>query len=430
MNNERDFRQQLSQRISGTHLGLWLLIGFHLKLDSWSILQNWLGHSDPIQCRLLLQLVHESALCVNRIRAKNTLCHQGFAQVNGLSFLATDKIIHHLCDMSISQTIDMQLDLAKKRKSLGHYHPANILALDPHRIPIYTKRITPKRKKQPEEKATKMLQHFFCNDAITGQPIVFLLASGGKSCTPMTLQLIRLIEQLELLPAVFLADKEHYTVEVLKYVLEHEKMEAIVPAIQSKKVKTILESLTYTEHWPAYATARTDFQFNQHPQTFQLIGQRTGLPTQNADLKGFITTSKHYNCYHINYLYPDRWSIEEFFNFEGDMAWNRAATLNLNIRFARQSAALIAQAVCFELRQILPPPYKTWTAKHLAQTIFLGFDGDARVNKDTIIITFYNVPEELGLKKHFENLPQKLQEQGICPKVPWLYDFMVDFRFK
>ena len=112
------------------------------------------------------------------------------------------------------------------------------------------------------------------------------------------------------------------------------------------------------------------------------------------------------------------------------MAWNRASTLHLNIRFARQSAALIAQAACFELRQVLPNPYKTWTAKHLAQTIFLGFDGDVKVSKDTIIITFYNVPDKLGLRKHFENLPDKLLQQGIDPKVPWLYDFMVDFRFK
>ena len=142
LSNERKFRQQLAQRISGTHLGLWLLIPFHLKLATWSILQGWLGNSHPIDCRLLLQLVHESALCVNRIRAKNTLCHQGFAQVNGLSFLATDKIIHHLCDRPINQTIAMQLTLAKKRKSLGHYHPSYVLALDPHRVPAYTSNLS------------------------------------------------------------------------------------------------------------------------------------------------------------------------------------------------------------------------------------------------------------------------------------------------
>ena len=63
------------------------------------------------------------------------------------------------------------------------------------------------------------------------------------------------------------------------------------------------------------------------------------------------------------------------------MAWNRAATLNLNIRFARQSAALIAQALCFELKKLLPKPYKQWTAKSLAKSIFLEFDGDIKVKE-------------------------------------------------
>ena len=371
-------------------------------------------------------------LCVRiELELKNTLCHQGFAQANGLCFLATDKTIHELCDsLSIEKTIRMQIALAKNRKQLGHYHPACLLALDPHRIPTYTKRICPKKKKKPEDKATKVLQNFFCNDALTGQPIAFLIASGGRSCSTSTLQLLQIIEQIDLLPALFLADKEHYTFEVLQYFAKHEKMDAIVPAIQTAKVKKMMQALNYTEHWPAYATATTDFYFNGQPQLFQLIAQRTGLEFQNPSFKGFIATSKHHDWYQINQNYPNRWSIEEFFNFEGHMAWARASTLNLNIRFAKQSAALIAQAVCYEIRKLLPSPYKTWTAKHLAKTIFLDFDGDIKVKNDTIIITFYNAPEELGLKTHFENLPEKLAQQGINPKVPWLYDFKVDFRFK
>jgi len=35
--------------------------------------------------------------------------------------------------------------------------------------------------------------------------------------------------------------------------------------------------------------------------------------------------------------YDKRWSVEEFFRFENDMGLNRAATLNLNIRYARLS---------------------------------------------------------------------------------------------
>ena len=294
MDNEHAFRQQLSQRLSGTHLGLWLLIPFHLQLGTWQILQNWLGTQDPISCRLALQMIHESALCVPRIRAKNTLCHQGFAQLNGLSFLATDTAIHHLCDINIAQTIQMQLALAQRRKALGHYHPGNVWVLDPHRIPSYTQRITVKKKKKSDAPATKMLQNFFCNDAITGQPIAFLIASGGKNCASSTLQLLRLIEKIDFLPALFLADKEHYVVELLTYVAQHPKMNAIVPVIKSARIRKIMEQLTYTEHWPAYATAKTEFCFKGHQQLFYLNAQRTELEQQQIDYKAFIATSEQH----------------------------------------------------------------------------------------------------------------------------------------
>jgi len=128
--------------------------------------------------------------------------------------------------------------------------------------------------------------------------------------------------------------------------------------------------------------------------------------------------------------YVERWTIEEFFNFEGAMGWDRASTMNLNILFGKMSLALIAQATVYQFRQKLPAPYNQWTAKSLADNIFHGIDGDLKVIDDTIVVTLYNVPEKLKLKPHYENLPNKLAAKGIDPKVPWLYNLKVDFRFK
>ncbi len=111
------------------------------------------------------------------------------------------------------------------------------------------------------------------------------------------------------------------------------------------------------------------------------------------------------------------------------MAWTRASTWNLNIRYAKQSAGLLAQAACFELKKLLPQPLSQWTAKHTAQSIFLNMDANLKVKDDTIIITFYNAPNSLQLQKHFSNLPAKLAQQGINPKIPWLFNFKLDFRF-
>ena len=45
-------------------------------------------------------------------------------------------------------------------------------------------------------------------------------------------------------------------------------------------------------------------------------------------------------------------------------------------------------------------------------------------------VTFYNAPNVEELKKNYENLPEKLEEEGVDPTIPWLYDYKIDFRFK
>ena len=427
--NQRRFRQQLAQRVCGTHLGLMLLLPFHLKLGTWPMLKQYLGSADDLACHMALQMVHEAAICTNRIRAKNTLCNQGFAIANGLSFLPTDKQIHELSDgQSMEQSLALQLALARRRKELGHYNPANILALDPHRIITQSGRIMPRKKKMPREKAAKMMQTFFCNDALSGQPFGFGIASPGRSCTRASTQLLAFLEQIGLPSALLLADTEHYTVELLSTILEHPRFDIIVPAPNAKHIYQLYPTMEFKQYWPGYALAGKPFQFKGHEQTFQLIVQRTGLT--RFSYKPFVSTSSQDAFWQVNQLYPKRWSIEDFFNFDGHMGWNRAATMNLNVRLAKQTAALLAQAACFELKQLLPQPFSQWSAQHLAKTFFLDFDGSLKVRDDTIVITFYGVPEKLGLHQHFTHLPQRLARSGINPKVPWLFDFKVDFVFK
>ena len=56
--------------------------------------------------------------------------------------------------------------------------------------------------------------------------------------------------------------------------------------------------------------------------------------------------------------------------------------------------------------------------------------GDIRVAEDTIIVTYYDAPNVEQLRDHYENLPEKLLAQNVNPRIPWLYDFKLDFRFR
>ena len=50
--------------------------------------------------------------------------------------------------------------------------------------------------------------------------------------------------------------------------------------------------------------------------------------------------------------------------------------------------------------------------------------------QDTLVVTSYNALNASQWKGHFENLPRQVKKEGTHPKVPRLYNFKLDFRFK
>lgn len=431
--NERQVREMLSNKLSGTHLGLWLLIPEHLRLGTWDLLRGSFSSEtqDDLNARIALQMVNESALCVNRTRPKGSLCHQGLSLANGLSFLAADETIHELLDMHSMQAYEhLQITLLQLRSLQGHFAEPRILALDPHRIASTTKRVMPHKRKKPDEPSKKMMQTYFCVDAITGQPLAFTLGSSGKTCSPATLQLMNVIDQAGQKNTLFLADKEHFTRDVFEHILRHPHLNILMPAPHSQKITSLFEQLSYQPLWAGYALATTSFRFNDSQDELKLIVQRQGEQPQKYDYRAFITTSNQSPQELLTKVFGQRWTIEEFFNFYGDMGWNRASTFNLNIKYGKQTLALFAQAAVHQLKSRLPVPYQNWNANHTANHILTNMEGDLRVEKDTIVVTLYRDHEKLNLRKHFENLPQKLISENINPKIPWLFDFKLDFRFK
>jgi hypothetical protein len=161
---------------------------------------------------------------------------------------------------------------------------------------------------------------------------------------------------------------------------------------------------------------------------FQFI-QRCGERPEACQFKAFVSTRDSEEVEQLSRDFPQRWHVEEFFKFNQGLGWQRAGTLNLHVRYAQMSLALLAQAVLHQLRCGLGAPYENWDAPHLANGLLEAMEGDVRVEKDTILVTYYNAPNVETLRKHYEELPAKLEAEHIDPRVPWLYGFKLDFRF-
>lgn len=402
----------------------------HLRLGTWDLIKGYTKCNDfDIEPRIAMQIVNEAALCSNRVRKKSHVTHQGFEILNGLGFLVTDEQVHNLLDKhTVSEAQSLQETLAIIRSNNGHYK-GDLIAIDPHRIVSTSQRIMPKKKKQPEEPSRKVLQTFFALNTQTGQPIGCGIGSPGVNTSKATLELLDMVKKINK-NALIIADKEHFTEYLFKNIEQNSDFEFLVPVISNERIQKIERTQNYNREWAGYAIAESAFNFAGCKEKYRLLSQREGETTRDYVYKSFLTLSDKPALTLLSEVYIKRWSIEDFFNFDGAMGFDRASTFNLNIRYGKMSLSLLAQAATYQLRQKLPQPYNRWNSTHLAEALFSKIDGDIRVKNDTIIVTCYNLPKELNLIQHYQGLPDKLLSEGINPKVPWLYDFKLDFRFK
>src|SRR4030042_1437684 len=230
---ERGVRQLLANKVSGTLVGIWLLIPEHLRLGTWDLLKAWSGMPDErVEPRLAMQLINESALCVNGIRMKRSLSQRGFELANGLPFIATDPAIHHLLDShDVAEAERLQIALGKVRQTFGHFK-GEILILDPHRTKSCSKRQMVRRQKDKESSPAKMSQTFFNLDADTQQPLCFSTASSARTVTQATPELLTLAASILKLNGhkpLVLADNEHYSRELFQWVSSQSPFDLLVP---------------------------------------------------------------------------------------------------------------------------------------------------------------------------------------------------------
>ncbi len=419
-------------------VGLWLLLPEHLRLGTWDLLCGWTDQDGTrVEPRLALQLVHEAALCTTGLRQKRTLSQKGFELAHGLPFVATDQAIHQLLGShTVADAQALQVALGQIRRASDHYN-GKLLAIDPHRMRSYSKRQIRRHRDNEVDQPTKVAQTFFALDADTSQPVCFLNTTSARTVAQATPELLGLATRIlspKIGETLVLADAEHFSAALLDQVRSDTRFDMLVPMPNYRSLQKQIQAIApeqFTRRWAGYATTRLPYELN-HSQsgTFYQYVQRQGGREQNWTFSAFLSTTDRDEVDTLTLDYPKRWHVEEFFNSHQALGWKRAGTLNLNVRYGQMTMALIAQAAIHQLRQRLGKPESTWDAEHLAKSLFRGLDGDVRVWQDTIVVTYYNAPNVDQLRKHYENLPDKLRQENIDPRIPWLYGFKLDFRFK
>jgi hypothetical protein len=419
-------------------LGLWLLVPEHLRLGTWPMLCHWAqAEGGQVEPRLALQLVHEAALCVTGVREERSLSQKGFELLNGLPFVASDIAIHDLLEAhTMAHAEELQLHLGLVRRARGHFM-GKVLAIDPHRVRSYSKRMMCRYGSDKAGKPFKVAPTFFCLDADTHEPVCFTSGSSAISVTQATPRLLKLAADI-LNPTdretLVLADTEHYAAELVDHCREKTPFDLLIPMGHTRPLQKLMRALPenlFTPRWAGLATAKVSYQMKRsRTGAHWLYVQRSRERAEEWEFKGFLSTRDGQEVDDLTQYYPKRWHVEEFFNAHQALGWQRAGTRNLHVRFGQMTMALVAEAAICQFRQRLGAPWKEWDSQHLARSIFHGIDGDVRVSQDTILVTLYNAPQVEQMRRHYEGLPEKLAAENINPQIPWLYGYKLDFRFK
>ncbi len=436
---ERGVRQLLADKVSGNLVGIWLLVPELLRLGIWDLLQRWTNcDTTRVEPRLALQLVHESALCVTGMRRGRCLGQRGFELANGLPFLATDEAIHDaLAERTVADSQQLQLALGKLRRASGHFR-ARTLAVDPHRVRSFSKRQMQKRRDDESRRPTKLAQMFFVLDTDTNQPICFTTGTAARTATAAAIEALGLAAEIlgsEPGKTLVLADCEHFTTMLLDHAKLHTPFDLLMPMPKRKSLSKklcALPSESFQRRWAGYAIAKQTYTpHRSQGGPYPMYVQRSGERPEDYWYKAFLsTTDRDDEVGALADEFPKRWHVEEFFNANQALGWDRAGSANLNVRYGQMTMALVAQAAIHQFRQRLGAPAKDWDAEHLARSFLAAMEGDIRVQRDTIVVTYYNAPESDRLRPQYEGLPDKLRAEHVDPRVPWLYGFQLDFRFR
>ncbi len=435
---EYGVRQFLADKVVGNLAGIWLLVPELLRLGAWDLVCGWTGQrADRLGPRLALQRIHEAALCRTGVRHRRALNQRIFELANGLPFLASDMAVHELlAARTLADSLNFQVALGKIRRASGHFR-GRLLAIDPHRVRSFSKRHMRLHRHDERERPTKTAQTFFALDADTGQPICFTTGTSARTAATAAEELLKLaggILNPEPGQALVLADSEHFTVELLDKVKTETNFDLLVPMPNRTGLRAKLRALppeVFQPRWAGYATAKLEYTLqHSHAGPFYQYVQRQGERPEEYCFNAFLATRDGDEVEELAGDFPKRWHVEEFFNAHQALGWNRAGTCNLNIRYGQMTMALVAQAAIDQFRKRLAPPTTNWDAKHMATAYFGGLEGDVRVQDNTITVTYYNANEANKLREHYEGLPAKLRAEKVDPRVPWLYGFELDFRFR
>lgn len=428
---EHDVTALLKRGLTTTSAGGFFFIPYLLQLNAhthFSILGKPKLEGIPKE-RIALGLVFESLFGYTAgIRAVDSVSRADFGLLAGLPFLPSLSTQYRfLQEVSTKEGLAFQVALGNQLLELGQIAAGFPVNIDGHNIKTYSRKEMKNSYITQEERYGRAIRSFYTQDQKSNKPLIAMAAYSGTKVTQITHHLISLTQEVLKDNFLMVADKEWYCGQLIKELHKNNGVSVLVPVKRSKKrllefAAIPLDQYDKTLSGNIAAVYTTMKDFDGPLQLFlkkRSDGKYFALITPKDDLSADVAMP----------TYSKRWRIENFFLENHFLGVDRLPSLNLNTIQAMLSLRLLAFHVLDNFRHDLGPGYSYKTPELIHRELIDGVQGRVQLHGEVITVNIYGFKHDRAVASIFTNLDAKLESSNVDPRVPWLGNRRLEFKF-
>ena len=428
---ERNITDILKHGLTTTSARGFFFIPYLLQLRAHELLSNMVPvkkQGIPNE-RLALGIVFESLFGLTAgIRAIDSVSRADFGLLEGLPFLSSTSSQYRLLQsISYNNALSFQVGIGKRLVELGQVTPGSAVNIDGHNIKTYSRKAMKSSYITQEGRYGKAMRTFYTQDQESKKPLIAMVTYSGTSVSQITNRIAGLTRDVLGRDFGMAADKEWYCAQLIKELRNQLGISILTPVRQSKKRVAEFEAVpldqydkTVQGNIAALFTTMNGFD-----------GPLRMLLKKKQDGKYFalITPDENMTAEIAMPTYKKRWRIEDFFAENGFLGINRLPSMNLNAKQAVLSLRLLAFHAMDNFRNDLGPDYRKKTPELIYREFVSSVHGKIQLRGDVIEVTIFGFEHENAAAAILSGLDEKLEKANVDPRIPWLGNRRIRFKF-
>ena len=428
---EHDVSAVIKRGLTTTSAGGFFFIPYMLQLGAHHLVAS-LGEAKqqgiPNE-RLALGIVFESIFGFTAgIRAVDSVSRVDFGLLAGLPFLPSVSTQYRfLQDVSVQDGLDFQTKLGKQLISLGQITPGSPVNVDGHNIKTFSRKGMKLSFLTKEDRYGKAIRTFYTQDQESKKPLIALAAYSGTTVSQVTRQLAAQTRDVLGRNFFMVADKEWYCGQLIQELHKQCGVSVLTPVKSTTKSKKEFDTIPLDKYehtlYGNIATLYTTMTNFDSPLRLLLKRRRDGK------YFALITPAAEMTAETAMPVYTKRWRIENFFAENAFLGMDRLPSMNLNAIQTMLSLRMFAYHVMDNFRYDLGHPYRNHTPELIHREFVDGIQGRVQLRNDVLEVSVYGFQHQAAVESILTSSDKKLEQANVDPRIPWLGNRRLRFKF-